>query len=87
VKRLALQQLICFTHIIKRKMALHLNWNKEKSSMAAKKKVRESDKKQVPQDTTEYLLSDPANKARLLRAVDDLKNGKLNIHERKLIEE
>ena len=68
-------------------MALHLNWNKAKSSMATKRKVQESDKKQVSQDTTEYLLSDPVNKSRLLKAVADLKNGKLNIHERELIEE
>jgi len=67
-------------------MALHLQWNKDKTSVNAKKKIRESDKKQVPQDTTEYLLSDSVNKARLLKAVADLKNGKLNIHERELIE-
>ena len=67
-------------------MALHLQWNKDKTSVNAKKKDRESDKKQVPQDTTEYLLSDSLNKARLLKAVADLKNGKLNIHERELIE-
>jgi hypothetical protein len=67
-------------------MALHLQWNKDKTSVNAKKKIRESDKEQVPQDTTEYLLSDSENKARLLKAVADLKNGKLNIHERELIE-
>ncbi|MCF2493606.1 hypothetical protein [Dyadobacter chenhuakuii] len=67
-------------------MALHLQWNKDKTSVNAKKKIRESDKEQVPQDTTEYLLSDSVNKARLLKAVADLKNGKLNIHERELIE-
>ncbi|MCF2517853.1 hypothetical protein [Dyadobacter sp. CY351] len=67
-------------------MALHLRWNKDKTSVNAKKKIRESDKKQVPKDTTEYLLSDSVNKARLLKAVADLKNGKLNIHERELIE-
>ncbi|MCE7066557.1 hypothetical protein [Dyadobacter sp. CY326] len=67
-------------------MALHINWNKQKSSMAAKKKIRESDKTQVSVDTTEFLLSDPLNKARLLKAVADFKNGKLNIHERELIE-
>ncbi|MCF2486905.1 hypothetical protein [Dyadobacter sp. CY347] len=67
-------------------MALHLHWIKEKTSVNAKKEVRENDKKQVPQDTTEYLLSDSLNKARLLKAIADLKNGKLNIHERELIE-
>lgn len=67
-------------------MALQLNWIKQKSSVALKKKLRENDKKQVGQDTTEYLLSDSVNKARILKAVADLKNGKLNIHERELIE-
>ena len=68
-------------------MALHVSWHKAKSGMAAKKKIQESEKKEVQKDTTEYLLSDSVNKARLLKAVADLKNGKLNIHEREIIEE
>jgi len=67
-------------------MALQLHWIKQKSFVALKKKLRKNDKKQVGQDTTEYLLSDSVNKARILKAVADLKNGKLNIHERELIE-
>ena len=43
--------------------------------------------KGAPNDTTAYLLGNPANRERLLRAVSDLKNGKQNIHERSLIEE
>ncbi len=32
---------------------------------------------QAEQDETDYLLRDPANKARLLRAIDNVKKGKL----------
>jgi hypothetical protein len=32
---------------------------------------------QAEQDETDYLLSDPANKARLLGAIDNVKKGKL----------
>ncbi len=32
---------------------------------------------QAEQDETDYLLRDPANKARLLEAIDNVKKGKL----------
>ncbi|MBL6987279.1 MAG: hypothetical protein ISR72_09640 [Methylobacter sp.] len=34
---------------------------------------------QAEQDETDYLLRDPANKARLLKAIDNVKKGKLVI--------
>jgi hypothetical protein len=34
---------------------------------------------QAEQDETDYLMRDPANKARLLKAIDNVKKGKLVI--------
>jgi hypothetical protein len=39
----------------------------------------------VPMDTTEYLMSSPENRERLLKAIDDVNNGR-NIIYRDLIE-
>ena len=37
-------------------------------------------KKQIPKDTTEYLLSNPVNKKRLLESIEQLENGKTEFH-------
>lgn len=66
-------------------MRLHLDWGKKKPAMTEKdNKVGNGEKDKA--DTTSYLLSDPFNKERLLKAVADLRNGKRNIQERTLIE-
>ncbi|MBI5774120.1 MAG: hypothetical protein HZA89_10305 [Verrucomicrobia bacterium] len=38
--------------------------------------VRVSVSDEAEEDTTEYLLRSPANRERLLRAIDDIKNGR-----------
>ncbi|WP_138483263.1 hypothetical protein [Dyadobacter bucti] len=71
---------------------MHFNWAKRKFPISAKWKGMwrmEKTGKQAgaSNDSTEYLLGNPVNRERLLRAVSDLKNSKQNIHERSLIEE
>ncbi|TDN39932.1 hypothetical protein E4631_05815 [Hymenobacter sp. UV11] len=44
-------------------------------------KARTISRKVPPQDATQHLESNPANKARVLAAIEQLENGQYEIHE------
>ena len=68
-------------------MALHLNRGKQSIfNLIRSFKIRKNDKPNVSLDTTEYLMSSPANKARLEEAIWDIEAKKKNIITRDLSE-
>jgi len=68
-------------------MALHLNRGKQSIfNLIRSFKIRKNDKPTVSQDATEYLMSSPANKARLEEAIWDIEAKKKNIITRDLSE-
>ncbi|WAC09505.1 hypothetical protein [Dyadobacter pollutisoli] len=66
------------------RLALATNRGK-RTILSFLRNLKPQKKRFVPMDTTEYLMSSPENRDRLLKAIDDVKNGR-NIIYRDLIE-